>query len=132
MSRCLRCGAGNEWIEPIGKECGHEAELAALRAEIKRLNEISEAFREHETLKLPEAGMRYLERIVAVEPKAGVCSSLPHAIRVLCDEHTALRTALDVAEEMAKLLTTKCQYTLHSDKASLLAARFHAARKVGK
>ena len=39
------------------------------------------------------------------------------------------RAALAVAGDMAKLLTTKCQYTLHSDKASLLATRFHSAMK---
>ena len=44
-------------------------------------------------------------------------------------ELAALRAALVVAEEMAKLLITKCQYTLHSDEASRLAARFHAARE---
>jgi len=48
-------------------------------------------------------------------------------------ELAALRAALAEAEEMAKLLTTKCQYALHSDRASLLAARYYAAReKVGK
>ena len=48
-------------------------------------------------------------------------------------EVTTLRAALAVAGDMAKLLTTKCQYTLHSDKAILLATRFHSAmKKVGK
>jgi len=143
MSRCLRCGAGNEWIEPIGKEYGHEAELAALRAEVTRLKEISEAFREHETLRLPEAGMRYLERIVTVEPRAMVCSTLPHAIRVLCDEHAALRAALVEADEMAEVATRLLARIDHNgglgaytggpafvvqDMRSAVA-RFHAARK---
>ena len=121
---------GFEAGEAFGRaHCGHEAELAALRAEITRLKEISAAFRAHEMLKLPEATGRYFERIIAAEPKAGVCSSLTHAIRVLCDEHTTLRAALAVADEMVKLLITKCQDTLHSHEASRLAARFHAARE---
>ena len=131
---------GFEAGEAFGRtHCGHEAELAALRAEIIRLKEISAAFREHETLKLPEATTRYFERIIAAEPKAGVCSSLTHAIRVLCDEHTTLRAALAVADEMAKRNShgyscyAQVQYKPCSCGWNDLVARFRAAReKVGK
>jgi len=136
---------GFEAGEAFGRtHCGHEAELAALRAEIIRLKEISAAFREHETLKLPEATTRYFERIIAAEPKAGVCSSLTHAIRVLCDEHTTLRAALAVAEEMAAFLDgTVAPYKptmldgelvgyVMVTQAAQIVARYHAARKVGK
>ena len=35
MSRCLRCGAGNEWIEPVGASTRkYEEEIAQLKARI--------------------------------------------------------------------------------------------------
>lgn len=98
------------------------AEIAALRqqveqltAEGKRRDEIAEMFHIHERLNLPEASIRYLEKIIDADPELGLCSTLDHAIREICKRHKALRQQVasakaerDVAlEEIARLRTPR-------------------------
>lgn len=84
-----------------------EQEIQRLNDELKRRDDINAAFQVHEKLTQPPLEKRIITQIQAVCPKAALCSTTTHAIRVLIEEYAAATVMLVEKDKALKAISSE-------------------------